>query len=78
MQTSEARRCTNSDMQNMFKDKGVKTIDKQVVIEPKFANPSIHIVDVNMAITRSKVTKEQMFNDREPINKKYVSNQEEE
>jgi hypothetical protein len=42
----------------MFKDKGVKTIDKQVVIEPKFANPSIHIVDVNMAITRSKVTKE--------------------
>jgi hypothetical protein len=36
----------------------VKTTDKQVVVEPKVANPSIHIVDVNMAIIRSKVIEE--------------------
>jgi hypothetical protein len=30
----------------MFKNKGVKTIKKQVVVEPKVANPSVHIVDV--------------------------------
>jgi len=39
----------------MFKNKGVKTIEKQVVVEPKVANPSVHIVDVNMAITNNKV-----------------------
>jgi hypothetical protein len=46
-----------NDMQNMFKNKGVKTIDKQVVVEHKVSNPLVHMVDVNMAITRSKVTK---------------------
>jgi len=45
-------------MQNMFKNKGVKTIEKPYVVEPKVANPSVHIVDVNMAIARSKVTKD--------------------
>jgi hypothetical protein len=40
----------------MFKNKGVKLIDRQVVVKPKVSNPSIHMVDVNMAITRSKVT----------------------
>jgi hypothetical protein len=33
----------------MFKNKGVKIIKKQVVVEPKVANPSIRMVDVNMA-----------------------------
>jgi hypothetical protein len=46
-----------NDMQNMFENKGVKPIDKQVVVEPKVSNPSVHIMDVNVAITRSKVTK---------------------
>jgi hypothetical protein len=41
----------------MFKNKGVKPIEKQVVVEPKVSNPSVHMADVNMAITRSKVTK---------------------
>jgi hypothetical protein len=42
-------------MQNMFKNKGVKTIDKQVVVKHKVSNPLVHMVDVNMAITKSKV-----------------------
>jgi len=41
----------------MFKNKDVKTTDKQDVVEPKVANPSVHVVDVNMAITKSKDTK---------------------
>jgi hypothetical protein len=58
----------------MFKNKGVKTTDKQVVVEPKVANPSVHIVDINMAIIGSKVIEEQVFKDKEPIKKKYVAN----
>jgi len=42
------------------------------VVEPKVANPLIHIVDVNMAITRKKVIKEQVFKDRKPIKKKLL------
>ncbi len=45
-------------MQNMFKNKGVKPTEKQIMVETKVSNPSVHVVDVNMAITRSKVTKE--------------------
>ncbi len=33
-------------------------MEKQVVVEPKVANPLVHIMDVNMAITRNKVTEE--------------------
>jgi hypothetical protein len=42
----------------MFKNKGVKTTKKPFMVEPKLANPSIHIVDANVAITKNKVTKE--------------------
>jgi hypothetical protein len=56
----------------MFKNKGVKIINKQVVVEPKVANPSIHIVDVNATITRSKVSEEQVFKDRKLIKKKSI------
>jgi hypothetical protein len=48
----------------MFKNKGVKSIEKQVVVEPKVSNPSIHMMDVNMAITRSKVTEKHVFKDK--------------
>jgi len=48
----------------MFKNKGVKIAKKSFVLEPKVANPLIHIVDVNMAITKSKVTEEQVFKER--------------
>ncbi len=51
-------------MYNMFKNKGVKSIEKQVVVEPKVSNPSIHMMDVNMAITRSKVTEKHVFKDK--------------
>jgi hypothetical protein len=44
-----------NDMQNLFKNKGMKIAKKPYVVELKVVNPSIHMVDVNMAITRSKV-----------------------
>ncbi len=67
-----------NDMQNMFKNKGLKPIEKQVVIKPKVSNTSIHIVDVNMAITRSKTIEEQVFKDTKPIKKKFDDDWEEE
>ncbi len=48
------------------------------MVKPKVANPSVHIVDVNMAITKNKVIKEQVFKDRKPIKKKLVIDLEEE
>jgi hypothetical protein len=42
------------------------------VVEPKVSNPLIQMVDVNMAITKSKVTEKQVFKDRKPIKKKSV------
>jgi len=62
----------------MFKNKGVKITKKQVVVKPKVAYPSIHLMDVNMAITRSKVIEEQVFKDKEPIKKKSTTYWEEE
>jgi hypothetical protein len=32
-----------NDMQNIFKNKGVKTAKKPFVMEPKVTNPSIHV-----------------------------------
>ncbi len=61
-----------NDIQNLFKNKGMKTTKKPFVVEPKVANPSVHIVDVDMAITRIQVIEKQVFKDREPIEKKYV------
>ncbi len=58
-----------NDMQNMFKNKGMKPTKKQVVVETKVTNPLVHMVDVNMAITRSKVIKEQVFKDKDLIKK---------
>ncbi len=54
-----------NDMHNMFKNKGLKITKKPYVVEPKVVNPSFHIVDVNMAITKSKVTRKKMFKDRD-------------
>jgi hypothetical protein len=51
----------------MFKNKGMKTIKKPYVMEPKITNPLIHVVNVNM-----------VFKDREPIKRKYVVGWEEE
>jgi len=62
----------------MFKSKGVNPIEKQVVVKPKVSNPLIHMVDVNMAITNSKVIKEHVFKDRKPIKNKFTIDWEEE
>jgi hypothetical protein len=56
----------------MFKNKGVKPKQKQVVVEHKVSNPLLRMVDVTMAITRSKVNEKQMFKDKKPIKKKFV------
>jgi hypothetical protein len=58
----------------MFKNKGLKNTNKPYAMEPKVANPSVHIVDVNMAIASNKVTKEQVFKDKKPIKKKSTDN----
>jgi hypothetical protein len=42
------------------------------VVEPKVSNPLVHIVDVHMAITRSKDIEEHVFKDKEPINKNFA------
>jgi hypothetical protein len=44
------------------------------MVEPKVSNPSVHMVDVNMAITRSKVIEKHVFKDRKSIKKKFVAN----
>jgi hypothetical protein len=56
----------------MFKNKGVKIIEKPSIMEPNITNPLVHMVDVNMAITGSKVTEKQVFKDKKPIKKKFV------
>ncbi len=61
----------------MFKNKGVKTIEKPSLVEPKVANPLVHIMDVNMAITKNKVIEEQVFKDKKLI-KKFIVDYEEE
>jgi hypothetical protein len=45
---------------------------KPSMVEPKVANPSYSCMDVNMAITMSKIIEKQMFKDKEPIEKKFV------
>jgi hypothetical protein len=56
----------------MFKNKGVKIIEKPFVMDPKVANPWVHIIDVNMAITKRKVIEDQIFKEKEPIKKKFA------
>jgi hypothetical protein len=58
----------------LFKNKGVNTIKKPSMVEPKVANLFVHMVDVNMAITRSKVIEEHVFTNKEPIKKKSTAN----
>ncbi len=48
------------------------------MVEPEVANPSVHIMDVNMAITKSKVIEENVFKDIKPIKKKSITNWEKE
>jgi len=57
----------------MFKNKGMKTTEKQVMVKSKVSNLLVHMVDVNMAITKNKVTEKQVFKDKELIMKKYIT-----
>ncbi len=59
-----------NNMQNMFKDTGVKIIKKPYVVEPKVVNLLVDVMDVKMAITRNKVIEKQVFKDKKPIKKK--------
>ncbi len=65
-------------MQNMFKNKGVKTLEKPFVVEPKVVNSLVLIVDVNMVITMIKVIEEHVFKDKKPIKNKFATNWEHE
>jgi hypothetical protein len=56
----------------------MKLTNKQVMVESKVSNPSIHTVDMNMAISKSKVIEEHVLKDRELIKKKFVIDCEEE
>jgi hypothetical protein len=47
-----------------FKNKGMKPTKKQAVVKSMVSNPSVHMVDVNMVITKSKVTEEHVFKDK--------------
>jgi hypothetical protein len=48
------------------------------VVEPKVSNPLVHMMDVNMAITRSKVIKKHVFKEKKPIKKNSIVDWEEE
>jgi hypothetical protein len=62
-----------------LRTKGMKIINKPFVVEPKVhIVPLVHIMDVNIAITKRKVIKKQLFKDKEPIKKKFVVGWEEE
>ncbi len=56
-----------NDMHNLFKNIGVKTIKKPSTVEPKVVNPLVHIMDVDMAITKIKIIGKQVFKDKELI-----------
>jgi hypothetical protein len=57
----------------MFKNKGMKTTKKPYVVDPKVVNPLVHVVDLNMGITKSKVIEEQVFKEKKPIKKKFAA-----
>jgi hypothetical protein len=48
------------------------------MVEPKVANPLVHIMDVDMAITKIKIIEKQVFKDKKLIKKKSVAEWEEE
>jgi hypothetical protein len=57
----------------MFKNKGMKPIEKQVMLEPNVSNLAIHMVDVNMAITRSTIIEKHVFKNKKLIKKKFIA-----
>ncbi len=58
-------------MQKMFHGKFVVVMEVQLVAKTRKITTNVNVVDVNVT-TRSKVTKEQVFKDREPRKVKSV------
>jgi hypothetical protein len=61
------------EMQKMFHGKYVAIIEVQLVGKTQTTTANVNVVDVNVT-TRSKVTKEQVFKDREPRKAKSTTN----
>ncbi len=53
------------EMQKMFHGKSMVIIEVQPIVKTQTIIKNVNVVDVN-ATTRSKITKEQVFKDREP------------
>ncbi len=59
------------EMQKMFHGKYVIVIEVQPIAKTQIVITDVNVVDVNVT-TRSKITKEQMFKDREPRKERSV------
>jgi len=53
------------NLQNMFKDKGGKTVETKPINEIKVVNVLVNMVDVHVTI-QSKANEEHVFKDQEP------------
>jgi hypothetical protein len=62
-----------AEMQKMFHGKSVIVVEVQLVIETQTIIANVNVVDINVT-TRSKVTKEHVFKDKEPRITKNVIN----
>ncbi len=65
------------EMQKIFHGKFVAIVEIQPIIKAQTMIIDVNVVDVNVT-TRSKITKKQMFKDREPRKAKNVVDQEKE
>jgi hypothetical protein len=59
------------EMQKMFHGKSVTIVKVQLVVETQTIIADVNVVDVNVT-TRSKITKKQVFKDRNPRKEKNV------
>jgi hypothetical protein len=66
-----------AEMQNMFHGKSMIVVEVQPIVETQIVIANVNVVDVN-ATTKSKVTKEHVFQDKEPRKAKSVVNLEKE
>lgn len=70
--------CPNfAKMQKLFQRKNASTSKGQMVVEVKTIIVDVNVVDINVA-TRSIITKDHVFQEREPWKNKNIKNQEKE
>ncbi len=65
------------EMQKMFHGKYVAIAKFQLVVDTQIVTTNVNVVDVNVT-TRSKITEEHAFKDREPRKTKSATNWEKE